>query len=85
MIELATYDAQANSLDVDRSIFNPGGGNPEPEVGCLWALAWIPFAWLKAQAQQSRLNRILRTYPYSLYCPNCGHVTKRRFKTPEAS
>jgi hypothetical protein len=83
MIDLAAFQADANALDVDRSIFNSGTGNADPEVGCFSALLWVPFAWVRAQIQQSRLNNILRSFPYSLYCPNCGHVTKRRFKPPD--
>jgi hypothetical protein len=83
MVELAAFQASANALDLDRSVFNTMSVDPDPEAGCLLAILFVPYSWARAQFQQMRLNRVLRAYPYSLYCPGCGHITKRRFKPVE--
>jgi hypothetical protein len=72
LIDLADFDARddMSSVDSGRLIYNryemfDEGGTRLSEV-------------IGAYFKQWRLNRVLRRYPRSLYCPYCGYIERRR-------
>src|SRR5207249_510099 len=83
MIRLENYNANPAWTRLDRSDDRPGGGYyARREAGCLLEIAWVVvssvFEEISAWRKRRKMNRLLRLFPHSLYCPDCGHVDRRR-------
>jgi hypothetical protein len=76
MILLAGFDARSDAIS--------SGDDSLSASNYVWWEASLIFdffgrAWDKTRAhfQQRRLDRVLRRFPYSLYCSHCGYILKR--------
>ncbi len=77
MVNLDEFSAQDNVAGVTGDVSSPYS-SPWGVMSFLAMLLSL-FGLAGAGVQQSRFSRILREFPYSLYCPGCGHIVKRRF------
>ena len=77
MIELNRFNAEDDAVPVDRGGWSGGGRafwEMNYEAEGIARITYMIQAWF----QQRRLNRVLRQFPNSLYCSNCGYIVKRK-------
>jgi hypothetical protein len=77
MVDLARFDAREDAVPVDKGGWS-GGGRYWPEIDLAAEMEYRLWHRILAAVRQWRLNRVLRRYPRSSYCPGCGYLIKRK-------